>query len=296
MYIKEDHSLEMKTVNDYADIYKKHDDPLFEINVYQMKKGGSFYLTPPENPLAYKSYIILKGHIVDQESKTVYGAGDILLLKSTDDYVIIDIKEDATLYLTTSGETSYKSTEERFKFAHKMLEEIQKKDDYTNQHCFRVFTLAKEMAPHLKLHGKMLYAFLTAARYHDLGKIKVSDQILNKAGYFTQEEFLTMKDHVLETRRLLEPVVEEEVCLIAEQHHERLNGSGYPFGLKGDEISELGKALAVIDTFDAMTTDRVYKKGKTLDEAFSELYKMAHSHYDIKYIDLLKKVVKPSNS
>lgn len=120
------------------------------------------------------------------------------------------------------------------------------------------------MAPYLKLHGKMLYAFLTAARYHDLGKIKISDQILNKPGHFSQEEFLTMKDHVLETRRLLEPVVEEEVCLIAEQHHERLNGSGYPYGLKGDEISDLGKALAVIDTFDAMTTDRVYKKAKPL--------------------------------
>lgn len=55
MYIKEDHSIEMKTVNDYADIYKKFDDPEFEINVYQMKKGGSFYLTPPENPWLIKA-------------------------------------------------------------------------------------------------------------------------------------------------------------------------------------------------------------------------------------------------
>lgn len=64
---------------------------------------------------------------MDQKSQNVYGSGDILLLKASNDYVIIDIKEDATLYLTTSGETSYKSTEARFEFAHKMLEEIQKR-------------------------------------------------------------------------------------------------------------------------------------------------------------------------
>jgi HD-GYP domain-containing protein (c-di-GMP phosphodiesterase class II) len=296
MFIKNNHNIERKTVNNYAHISKKFDEENFEINVYEMKKGGSFYLTPPENLKGYKSYLIVKGQISEQETQNIYESGDILLLKSTDDYVIIDIIEDATLYLTTSGGSSYKETEKRFEFANQMLEEIQKKDDYTNQHCFRVFSLAKDMAPYLELHGKMLYAFLTAARYHDLGKISVSDRLLKKPGQFTEHEFISMKDHVLETRRLLESVVEEEVCLIAEQHHERLNGSGYPYGLKTNEISELGKALAVIDTFDAMTTDRVYKKGKTITEAFKELYNMADSHYERTYIDLLEKIVKTSHT
>jgi putative nucleotidyltransferase with HDIG domain len=171
------------------------------------------------------------------------------------------------------------------------MESIEKKDHYTNQHCLKVLELAREMAKRMKLNGKESYAFVTAARYHDLGKISISDEILNKPGALTEVQFNDMKSHVLETRRLLSENFEEEVCLIAEQHHERLNGSGYPYGLKAKDIHEHAKALAVLDTFDAMTTDRVYKKGKTREEAFLELYSLADTYYERKYIEMLELII-----
>ena len=294
MFIKKSNYLEKKTVNAYADIFKKYADDNLEINMYHFKQGGSFYIPPPENENAYKSYLILSGLLLDQSTQRLYGSGELILLKATDDYVVVGVEEDTVLHVSAYGESSFCKTKERFDHASKIMDEIQKKDAYTDQHCYRVCELAKKMAPYLKLTGKEIYSFATAARYHDLGKINISDEVLKKPGAFSKEEFLHMKSHVLETKELLKDIFQEEIHLISQQHHERLDGSGYPYGLKGHEISPLGKALAVIDSYDAMTTDRVYKKGKTMDEAFLELYQLADIHYERKYIELLEKIVKLS--
>ena len=294
MFIKESSYLEKKTVNAYADIYKKYADDYLEINIFHFKKGGSFYLPPPENKNAYKSYLIISGCLLEQNTQCLYGSHEMIVLKASDDYVVFQVEEDALIYATSYGESSFCKTKERFDHASMIMDEIQKKDAYTDQHCYRVCELAKKMGFYLKLTGKELYTFATAARYHDLGKINISDEVLKKPGAFSKEEFLHMKSHVLETRKLLKDTFEEEIHLISEQHHERLDGSGYPYGLKDNEISSLGKALAVIDSYDAMTTDRVYKKGKSMDEALLELYQLADIHYERKYIEILEKIVKLS--
>jgi len=119
--------------------------------------------------------------------------------------------------------------------------------------------------------------FVTSARLHDIGKIAISDAILNKPGRFTDEEFAIMKTHVAEGVRIIEQIISrtEEVGflryakLFAGYHHERWDGKGYPNGLHGDAIPVHGLIMAIADVYDALVTERPYKKAFTPDEAAS---------------------------
>ena len=291
MIIRKGEHIKKSILNEDAVIYKKFESDFLEINIYVMNKGGNFYFVPPETPGGVKVYFIISGHLKNTTSDDHLYTNDSIILQPGDDYYIFSPEEDSIAYVSTYGDQAYERTKKRFALTDITMESIEKKDHYTNQHCLKVLELAREMARRMKLNGKESYAFVTAARYHDLGKISISDEILNKPGPLTEDQYNDMKNHVIETRRLLSENFEEEVCLIAEQHHERLNGSGYPYGLKAKDIHEHAKALAVLDTFDAMTTDRIYKKGKTREEAFLELYTLADTHYERKYIEMLELII-----
>lgn len=292
MFILKNTYREKNIVREDATIYKKYDHDNLEVNIYVVKPGASFFLMPPKDPKGVKVYLIIKGKISHCTTGNILEKHDTIILRHDDDYFLYDPIEETNLYLTAYGDSSYETTEIKFKAINEAMQKIQVKDDYTNRHCERVLALAKEMAKVLKLTGKEAYNLITAARYHDLGKIAISDHILNKPSRLTLDEFETMKRHVLEGVSLLPDHYNHVVGSIIEEHHERLDGSGYPKGLKGHEISEAGRALAVMDTFDAMTTNRVYKKGKSVGEAFEELYDLADQKYDRKYIQYLEQIIK----
>ena len=143
------------------------------------------------------------------------------------------------------------------------------------------FATGRELGlPHYRLHLLDCGAYL-----HDLGKVKVPLEILNKPARLTPEEFAVIQRHPSFGREMLEGTWMKPSGLIVEQHHERLDGSGDPFGLAGDEILVESYIVAVADTYDAMTTDRPYRKALTPEEAFAELNKYAGTHH-------LKEVVK----
>jgi HD-GYP domain-containing protein (c-di-GMP phosphodiesterase class II) len=116
---------------------------------------------------------------------------------------------------------------------------------------------------------------------HDVGKIAVPDQILNKPGPLTKDEFAVMKKHPETGKRMLEGIEFLRPALpYVLYHHEQYDGSGYPYGLKGEEIPFEGRLLAVADTFDAIISDRPYRKGASFEKALDELVKFSGRQFD----------------
>ncbi|MCL2252879.1 MAG: HD domain-containing protein [Lachnospiraceae bacterium] len=133
-----------------------------------------------------------------------------------------------------------------------------------------------------------LDSVISSARLHDVGKITISDAILNKPGRLTDEEFNIMKTHTTEGERIIEKTIErtrnalflKNAKIIAAYHHERWDGSGYPYGLKDVEIPLLGRLMAIVDVYDALVSERPYKKAFSHEEAMDIIKKDAGKHFD----------------
>jgi putative two-component system response regulator len=149
---------------------------------------------------------------------------------------------------------------------------IEVRDAYTEGHCQRLAGYATEMGTLLGLPDDDLQALGRGGYFHDIGKIALPDSILLKPTSLTPEEFEQVKEH---------PVIGDRLCgdlralhrvrSIVRHHHERLDGSGYPDGLKGDEIPLLAQIIGIVDVYDAITTTRPYRSARTSEEALSEL-------------------------
>lgn len=157
--------------------------------------------------------------------------------------------------------------------------EVELKDGYTADHCERLQNLAYATGQVLGLSAARLRLLDFASYLHDVGKLHVPLSILDKPGKLTADEWAVVKKHPTYGRELFEPTFLHEAGGMVEQHHERLDGSGYPFGLAGDEIGVEAAIIAVADTFDAMTTDRPYAAARTEAEAIAELQRLAGVHY-----------------
>lgn len=141
-----------------------------------------------------------------------------------------------------------------------LFNELYLKDNYSIVHSGRVFSMVMKMGVALDYNPTRIQNLLDAAIHHDLGKVFIPDAILKKASKLNIEEFTIMKNHVFLCEGPILEACAPEVYEIVLQHHERMDGSGYPYGLAGDEILEEARIIAICDSYDAMTTDRVYKK------------------------------------
>jgi putative nucleotidyltransferase with HDIG domain len=127
-----------------------------------------------------------------------------------------------------------------------------------------------------------------AALFHDIGKIAIKDQILDKPSGLDEDEFEKIKQHpLIGFNILIELDNMEEVALIVCQHHERLDGKGYPHGIKDVFLLEESKILAVADSYDALTSDRAYRKALSKEEALTILMEGTKGKYDIKVVEAL---------
>jgi putative nucleotidyltransferase with HDIG domain len=168
-----------------------------------------------------------------------------------------------------------------FKVLVGLVTTVDNKDHYTRRHSEDVCELAVALAGRLGLSHETQRALRIAALLHDVGKIGVPDHILRKPGALTEEEFEAFKQHVVIGRLIIKEIPDlSEVIAAVATHHERLDGSGYPDGLKGDQIPLLGRILAVADSYSAMTIDRPYRKALTLGEAVAELHLAARGRLD----------------
>lgn len=179
-----------------------------------------------------------------------------------------------------------------------LAQAIEAKDPYTRGHVNRVANYAVRLAKALRLPNSEVARVEKAAILHDVGKIATPEHILNKPGRLTDEEFAIMKDHVVESRKLLSEItssIDEKIKAYVAYHHERWDGFGYPQGLKAEEIPLGAQIIAVADTFDAMTSDRPYRKGFSFEEALTRLIdsagtqfnpKVLHTFYDLMGYDV----------
>jgi len=166
------------------------------------------------------------------------------------------------------------------------------KDPYTHNHSRRVAAFARDIGYAMGLDDNSLKKLVAAGLLHDVGKIGIPDAILNKPDKLTNEEFSIIKHHPLKGSELLKRVTGmEEVAVWVSQHHERVDGRGYPKGLKGEEISLEAKIIAVADAFEAMTSDRAYRTRMPTDAALKELQFSIDSQFDKRAVDAFAKVL-----
>ena len=162
-----------------------------------------------------------------------------------------------------------------------LAQSIELKDDYTGHHIQRVTEYSYLLAQELDLPADELRLIKIGTPLHDIGKIGIDDAILRKPGKLTPAEFEIMKTHTTKGDNIIKQVPDlEPVRPIVRSHHERWDGKGYPDELKGEEISRLARIVGVADAFDAMTSDRPYRKGMVPEIAFAELEKNKGIQFD----------------
>ena len=167
---------------------------------------------------------------------------------------------------------------------------IEAKDQTTHDHLRRVRVYAIELGKRLSLPRNDLEALRAAAMLHDIGKLAVPEHIISKPGRLTQEEFEKMKIHPVVGAEILERVqFPYPVAPIVRSHHERWDGSGYPDGLKGEEIPIGARVLSAVDCLDALATDRQYRPALPLDEAMQRVTELSGKSFDPQIVMLLRK-------
>jgi putative nucleotidyltransferase with HDIG domain len=172
---------------------------------------------------------------------------------------------------------------------------VEADDAYTGEHCKGVVRLALDVAGELGLDAEERRNVEFAALLHDVGKIAVPKEIVNKPGKLDEREWAIIKTHTLEGQKMLERVggFMREVGEIVRSHHERWDGGGYPDGLRGEEIPLEARIVSACDAFNAMTTTRPYRRAMGLAAAIAELDDNAGAQFDPRIVDVLVRLVKP---
>jgi putative two-component system response regulator len=173
---------------------------------------------------------------------------------------------------------------------HRLSRAVETRDTETGSHIERIGALAASIGERLGLEAEQVELMRIASPMHDVGKIGISDRILRKPGKLTPEEQVEMQRHTEIGYSILSGSEAEPLDLAAEialTHHEKMDGSGYPRGLNGDEIPLEGRIAAVVDVFDALISDRVYRQAFSVKEATEIMSKGRGSHFDPKPLDAL---------
>lgn len=198
--------------------------------------------------------------------------------------------EDRTRTVLQLQEELIDNYEHAIKSLVKMIED---RDTYTGGHSERVAAYSRDIAKEMGLDDKECELIYRAAILHDIGKVVAPDSILLKPGKLTEKEYLLVQEHVKIGYKILSEIpMYQEIAKIVYAHHEHYDGSGYPQGLKGEEIPIYARIMSIADTFDAMTTSRIYKSRKSVSEAITDLSTISSSSYDPHILKSAIKVLK----
>lgn len=226
--------------------------------------------------------VISKGHIIG----ALEGINKIEGHFDQNDLEILNLVTDHVAVAIANARLHEELKDAFYKTSHVLAQLIELRDPYTGGHTKRVHDYCVIIAESLDLPKEEVENLRLAAILHDIGKIGVKDSILLKSGYLSSEEGEIMKQHARFGAEILEPIRElQRVIPGIRNHHERYDGKGYPDGLEGKNIPLIARIIAVADTFDAMTTDRPYRKGFSREEAFAELKKFSGSQFDPEIVE-----------
>lgn len=260
----------------------------FEAFTEIMPKGtvGVFF-TIPGNRLEF--YYILKGKL------EVMNQGEIVLIEEGDSYSHHELNKNYMFRVIEDVEMIGINTNPCFDeyqddIGHlvQILHDIQEVDGDTMEHCNRVKGITMGIAYFMKYDSSKLLDLFYAAKFHDVGKIKIPKEILLKPAKLTNEEYEIMKKHSQYTYELIREYYGEEVASIAYEHHEKLDGTGYPRGLNAEQIGLGARIICVADAYDAMSVTRPYRKGMSKEDALKELRRCEGTQFDKEVIDALE--------
>jgi HD-GYP domain-containing protein (c-di-GMP phosphodiesterase class II) len=168
---------------------------------------------------------------------------------------------------------------------------LETRDLETHGHSERVVSFSLRLGRELGLDEGRMRSLEFGSLLHDIGKIGVPDAVLRKPARLTEDEWLEMRLHPLHGRQILRGIeFLEGAARVVAQHHEQWDGSGYPFALKGEEIDLNARIFAVADAFDAITSDRVYRAGRTYEAALAELESCAGRQFDPRVVEAFRRV------
>jgi len=177
-----------------------------------------------------------------------------------------------------------------FVTSREIMKDVNRKDPETFFHCVRVSQQARLLSEAAGLNEYESRVVEFAGLFHDAGKISVPDSILFKPAKLSEEEYRIMQSHPVQSAKLIEPLAAvhffKDLLPGVLHHHERIDGLGYPFGLAGDEIPLAARIILVVDTFDAMTATRAYRKGLPAEVAFKELQDFAGRQFDAQLVKI----------
>jgi len=170
---------------------------------------------------------------------------------------------------------------------------IDAKDHYTQGHSQKVSAYAALIAEAMEMSDAEIDEIRLGAVLHDIGKVGIPEQILNKSGPLNPEEWETMKSHVVFGAKILEPLTPlARIRDMVHHHHEYFDGSGYPHALRGEDIPLGARIVAVADAYDTITSDRTYKKGRPAEEALAELERCANAQFDAHIVEIFVRVMR----
>jgi putative nucleotidyltransferase with HDIG domain len=246
-----------------------------EIIHHKLEQGSQWAIAAEDGWTALEYVYILSGELLWKSSQgdVIIRTGDSITAHMITELAILDAVVTTEFLYVTSRPVflNYSTTNQELM---ELSVTIEEKDGYTSDHCERIRKLSLLVGEELMLSPYDLFILNMAAFFHDIGKARVPESILNKPAKLTDEEYEIMKLHTTHGKELLHEKGLPDFKLagdIVEQHHERYDGKGYPYGLKGNEISVLAAIIAVVDSFDAMTVDRIYHKGIPADQALQEI-------------------------
>ncbi|MBN2222055.1 MAG: HD domain-containing protein [Vallitaleaceae bacterium] len=289
-YQKKDTCLEKVTQNSgsLALLAKAENLEVMELIIHS---GKEFILIPSENDQLVEFFYILNGTIHDETHSLLYQKGDLFYINRLKEPIYL-VAKSTTKLLYILNESLFFMLSDKMKKLISTITKVEEKDTYTEKHSNRVMEYAVMLAKSLDTPSIDMTALTYSALFHDLGKIDIPTEILQKPGRLSQEEMELIRKHPALGKALADEIHLANMGDIIEQHHERIDGSGYPKGLKDEEIRIEAKIIGIVDSFDAMTSDRAYRRGLSRDEALHELEIHKGSWYDSQLVDLFAQIIR----
>lgn len=293
LYLGQNESCLEKVAQDFGELSLIGRGDGTEIMIQKIKAQQVFFIEPSDKNETLEFFYLLEGTVkFERDTKNVIlNKGEYFYAHGLKETVILKTVNDVTL-LYFSTEPFFHYLSKGIKELSSMVKNVEEKDIYTHNHGDRVRDYSIQIAKVLDLSNERIESITFASLCHDVGKIFVPDEILNKPGKLTEEEFNLIKNHPLDGERMTQGTFMENISKIISQHHERIDGTGYPCGLKGDEILLEANIIALADSFDAMTSDRSYRKAMDMRVAFKELKSLSGIHYDEKVVEAFEKVLR----
>jgi len=255
-------------------------DPRFQVSMNDPQYTTTSLIAAP---LFIKGKVIGILNINNKLSGVPFNQDDLDLLTTVAGQAAIAV-ENSNLYRDIRS--SY------FDTVRALVNALEAKDKYSKGHSERVTLLAMMMADEFDLPDDRKQALQHAGVLHDIGKIGISLNILNKDGKLTGEEYDQIKDHPMIGEKILDPITFlKDVKVIVGEHHERFDGKGYPHQKKGEDLSLEARILSVADTFDALTSDRPYRKALPFDDAVAEISRCSSSQFDPQVVEVFLKTI-----